>query len=271
MMKVGLPEGYIDSPSEKKDDSSSDSMGIEFVPGPKIDEDSEEVPKALTAEDIAVRDQQNDAMVGDVGIDASAEAIPEVPVFRDEDIKAENAPEKVGNDALDVGRERLTRFGNFLGRVKNGFVEKVKWAGRRISNAVGQTVKYAGMTGLAVLSADELAKRGADVALDYTAEKYDLARNKAIEVKNSAVASYNRGVDFVQTTAQDTVDLGRLSIARATERFTNPFARFQAKMFGARLRRLAERFEKGKPIDPDQLVRLQEKVRLLQDVSVLKV
>src|SRR3989344_7261609 len=121
MMKVGLPEGYTDSPSEKKDDSSSDSLGIEFVPGPKIDEDSEEAPKALTAEDIAVRDQQNDAMVGVVGIDASAEAIPEMPVFRDEDIKAENAPEKVGNDALDVGRECLTRFGNFLGRVKNGF------------------------------------------------------------------------------------------------------------------------------------------------------
>lgn len=185
--------------------------------------------------------------------------------------ETEEVPPEIGAEInpLDVGRDRIKRFGNFLGGLKNRFVEKIKTSTGKIGAAVEKAFEYSGKAGLAILSVDEIVKRGVEKGVEYTEAKYNAAKENVVAARDYVVKGVEDGIDYVKTKVEDTADFGRLAAARATERVTRPLAEFQAKMFSARFDHLQERLDKGKKINRAELLGFRKKIDLLLEVAAV--
>lgn len=158
-----------------------------------------------------------------------------------------------------IGRERWSRMGSIIGNRVDAFASKAVSIGKRVWGATKKTAEMAGTALEYAAAPDELAKVVKRKGGAFVREKYNQAKDKVVEVRDKVV-------DFAVTKVEDVADFGRMAAARATERLTKPIERFQTSMLSIRINHLAERAERGKKINPEELRRLSEKVALLEQV-----
>ena len=142
--------------------------------------------------------------------------------------------ETVAPDPFAKGRERIAVIGGFFSKAKEKFSEVKKSASATLSRFWSRTKSAAGETAAAVLSVDDLAKKGvqyvggkiveegqyvaqaAEMAGDRLEDSYDWLSEKTDEVGNFMDASWDKATAFTQdkveqvkTFAKDKVELAK--------------------------------------------------------------
>ncbi|MEX0931118.1 MAG: hypothetical protein WDZ88_00010 [Candidatus Paceibacterota bacterium] len=174
----------------------------------------------------------------------------------------ENAQNKEGAregepSLREIGRERITKIGNFFNKFKESFQSNLFVAGGSMSRLL-QKIRTTGVAGAEMLMAGpEVAVRAVEAGVGSVAKGYEKGtdvlraiKNKILEAKSNLL---RKGRDGIEKAVEAVVDLkkavveaGNHALYNFVDKITRPFIAFQSERLKSTARYMEEQVKKGK-------------------------